>query len=118
METVELYTDGCLDELKTKLIEQYNINVIVRDTDNWNISYATKHIMTPEVQILVFNFMNEIAIAEIALASFMCKTILVTNRSIEEYPTIKDLATDIDYGCTLLSNKTSFFTWLDYKRGR
>lgn len=117
MDKLTLYTDSCLDEVAKQIKNDFHLDVIKR-IDNWNITNAMQHIMSPQTKVIVFNFMNEIAIAEMALAAFMCKTILVTTRSIEEYPAIKDLATDIDYGCTLLSNKTSFFTWLEYNSGR
>lgn len=93
-----------------------SIDFIIRNDEDWNIRYITGIIMDPNVKVLVIHNINEISVAEIALASFMCKTILCTTENIREYPKICNLVTEIQTGCNLNINNNSFIHWYNSKR--
>jgi len=112
-----IYTDiADKDILKNIKIELPSIDFIIRNESEWNIRYITGIIMDPNVKVIVIHNINEISIAEITLASFMCKTILCVTNSIKEYSIIQNLVTDIQTGCNLTINNNSFIRWYNSKR--
>jgi len=109
---VYIYTDKADDYIIQDITKELgNVSFIIRDKDKWNIRYITGLIMDPNVEILVIHEINELSIAEIALASFMCKRILCISNTIKEYPKIYDMVTDLQPGCNLNVNNTSFIHW-------
>ena len=109
-----IYCDECNDNLKNIIESELNINIIVRDNENWDINYLSKIITTPMMVLCVINNINEQSVCEIALSSFMCKSILVTNKTIIEYPKLELLVNHIDYSANLLSENSTFVSWYNY----
>jgi len=112
-----VYTDKAnkeiIDQIKEELV---SVDFIVRDETEWDIRYITGIIMNPNVKVLVIHSINDMSIAEIALASFMCKTILCVTNSIKEYEKILEMVTDIQTGCNLTINNNSFIHWYNLRR--
>jgi len=112
-----IYTDKADREiLKTIKNELTSIDFIIRNETDWNIRYITGVIMDPNVKIIVIHSINDMSIAEITLACFMCKTILCTTNSIKEYDKISEMVTDIQTGCNLTINNNSFTNWYNLRR--
>jgi len=111
-----VYTDKAnqeiIDQIKEELV---SVDFIVRDETEWDIRYITGIIMNPNVKVLVIHSINDMSIAEIALASFMCKTILCVTNSIKEYEKILEMVTDIQTGCNLTINNNSFIHWYNLR---
>jgi len=107
-----VYVDSANDSIIEKLEkENPDIQFIIRDKDNWNIKYIVNLIMDPNLVAIVIHDINELSIAEITLASFMCKKILCITQTIKEYDKIIDMVTDIQPGCNLNINNNSFIHW-------
>ena len=112
-----IYTDTA-DRSILNLIKKElpSVDFIIRNEDDWNIRYITGIIMDPNVRVLVIHKINEISVAEIALASFMCKTILCVTDNVKEFPKINEMITEIQTGCNLTINNNSFVHWYNSKR--
>jgi len=112
--TSYIYTDKADTEI-TKLIskELSAVEFIVRDEKNWNIRYITGIIMDPNIKVLVIHNIDDLSIAEITLASFMCKQILCITNTIKDYPKLFEMITDLQPGCNLTINNNSFSHWYD-----
>ena len=109
-----IYTDIVDKTIITNLEKElYNVKFIVRDLENWDIRYITNILTDPNLKVLVINQISEMSIAEITLASFMCKTILCTTKTILEYDYIYDMITDLQEGCNLTINNNSFKHWYE-----
>ena len=113
-----IYTDYCNDKLRTKIFDELQLSVIVRAKDTWDISYITKMLTDPSLSIVIINQIDEQSIAEISIAAFMCKQILVTSKALDEYPNIKILITDEEIGCNLNSKNSTFISWYNYTSRR
>jgi len=112
-----IYTDKANQEIINQIKEELvSVDFIIRNETEWNIRYITNIIMNPNVKILVIHSINDMSIAEIALASFMCKTILCATNSIKEYEKILEMVTDIQTGCNLNINNNSFIHWYNLRR--
>ncbi len=112
--TSYIYTDKGDREILDQLSQDLgSVNFIVRNEEQWSIRYITGLIMDPNVSTIVIHEINALSIAEITLATFMCKTILCTNNSIKEYPKLHDMITDIQPGCNLNINNNSFKHWYE-----
>lgn len=115
--TSYIYTDRADAEIIKKIKEELkSVDFIIRKEDDWNIRYITGVIMDPNVKVLVIHSINDMSIAEIALASFMCKTILCVTNSIREYEKLAEMVTDIQTGCNLTINNNSFIHWYNLRR--
>jgi len=112
-----VYTDKADPEIIKKIKEELpSVDFIIRDEKKWDIRYITNVIMNPNVKILVIHSINDMSISEIALASFMCKTILCVTNSIKEYEKLLEMITDIQTGCNLSINNNSFVHWYNLRR--
>ena len=113
-----IYTDNANLSIITNIENTINspIKFIIRDTVKWDVRYITNVIVDPNVKIIVINNIDEMSIAEITLASFMCKTILCTTNTIKEYNKIYNMITDLQTGCNLTINNNSFSNWYKSKR--
>jgi len=113
-----IYTDSCNEELRSKISETLQLGVVVRNEVEWDLSYMVHMLTNPLLNVVVINQINERSIAEIGIAAFMCKQVLVTSRAIEEYPSVKLLANDCEIGCNLDSKNSTFINWYNYTIGR
>jgi hypothetical protein len=89
-----------------------------RCEDIWDIEYITKTITSPSLELIVINTINERSIAEITIAAFMCKKILITSKVIDQYPSISSFITDCEVGAKLDNNNNTFIHWYEYTIGR
>ena len=83
-----IYTDKCNEEVRNELVDNLRVGVIVRNEEEWDIGYITMMMTNPSLEVVVINNIDERSIAEMTLAAFMCKKILVTSKSISQYPHI------------------------------
>lgn len=112
-----IYTDKADPERLKEIKEKYpNLDFIVRDKNKWNIRYITGVIMDPNVKVIVIHDIDELSIAEISLASFMCKIILCVTDTVKEYDKIYEMVSDLQTGCNLTINNNSFSHWYKSKR--
>lgn len=109
-----IYTDKCINEVKDDIRSKLGVNVVVRDDDIWDIGYITSLMTNPSLDVVVINHINERSIAEITIAAFMCKTILVTTDAISQYPSIQSFTTDCEIGSRLSTKNNSFIHWYKY----
>ena len=115
--TTYIYTDIINHKVMKNICDKLGpVEFIIRDEEKWNIRYITGIIMDPNVKIIVVHNINEMSIAEITLASFMCKTILCVTDTIKEYEKSYDMVTDFQTGCNLTINNNSFTNWYKTKR--
>ena len=115
--TSYIYTDKAdPDVLNSIRKELGHVDYIVRDKEDWGIRYVTSIIMDSQVNGIVIHDIDEMSIAEITLASFMCKTILCVTDTVTEYEKIYDMVTDLQTGCNLTINNNSFTNWYNTKR--
>lgn len=113
-----IYTDKCIDSVRDNIAETLMMGVIVRDEKAWDIGYITSMLTNPSLEVVVINTIDERSIAEITIAAFMCKKILVTSKVIDEYPSISSFITDKEIGCRLDIDNNSFIHWYEYTIGR
>lgn len=113
-----VYTDRCSDISKDILLEKLGLKVIVRDDSLWDLGYIAGILTNPSVSIISLNTIDERSMAEITMAAFMCKTILVTTEAIKEYKHIYPFVTDVEVGCDLGKDNNTFVDWYNYSIGR
>ena len=107
-----IYTDKADSDIMKHITDELNeVEFVVRDTENWTIRYITGIIMDPNIKVIVIHDINELSIAEIALASFMCKHILCITDTIKDYPKLFEMVTDLQLGCNLTIKNSSFIHW-------
>jgi len=112
--TSYIYTDKANSDIVEGICEELSaVEIIVRDDKNWNIRYITGLIMDPNIKVIVIHDINDLSIAEITLASFMCKKILCITNTIKEYPKLLEMITDLQPGCNLTINNNSFTHWYE-----
>jgi len=109
-----IFCDKCLPSVKQEIENKLYLDVITRNIDDWSIEYISSVITSPLLKVIVINNIDEVSISEIALASFMCKKILVTTKAINEYPLIYNMVSDTEPGCNFMLNNCSFVNWYNY----
>ena len=112
---VNIYVTSINDEVKEKIEEDLNIKVIVR-SEKWSINELLTHITDPNLKVIVVNEVDSQAIAEITLACLFCKDVLVTDKSIKEYPHIYDMIKECQPACNLNINNNSFISWYKHTK--
>lgn len=107
-----IYTDYCSEDMERRILTELKKEVILRMPDNtWNICDAMRLITEPRMELAVINRLDEIAIMEISLLSFMCKPILVTAKAIREYPIIESTVDYVDSFANLRDPANIFIPW-------
>jgi hypothetical protein len=109
-----IYTDSCNNSNKTKIKTELGMDVISGiDPKLWNLSDALSIIMTPSIELAVFNVISEITVIEMALLNFMGKPILVTARRVDlDYPILATKIIDyINFLCDLRNEDSIFINW-------
>jgi hypothetical protein len=115
-----IYTDVCSDELEAKIAEETGTIVIRRiPEDKWNVVDTMGVITTPAIELAVINRLDSISLMEISLLHFLCKPILVTSETINQYPAVANTVDYIDGQCSLVHDYSSFISWYKlWKDGR
>lgn len=114
-----VYVDNCPNSIKDSL-KELGVDVAYRlPEDKWNVNDAMGVITIPDIQLAIINTINEIAVMEMALLHFMCKPILITTSTIENYPAIKRTVVDyIEPTCNLMDRNNNFLSWYKMNFGR
>jgi hypothetical protein len=97
----------------TKIKQELNKDLVIRlSLSDWSISATLGIIMSPELELVVINKIDELSVLEMSLLNFMCKPILVTSRSIDSYNVVKTKIIDyVDFNCDLRNPENSFINW-------
>lgn len=110
-----IYTDKCNQLVEEKIKSELGLEVVKRVNDeDWNIQTAAKILTDPSISLAVFNTLDEISLLEIGLLLFLCRPILITDKSAAEYKIISQQVNFIDTSCNLKEPQTSFLTWYNY----
>lgn len=117
-----IYTDSCLNSVAEKIRIELNETVVQRigsspfdkELSKWSINEAMALITLPQVSLAVINKLDEISIMEIALLSFMCKPVLVTDKAIQEFSAVGETIDYVGTDCSLLTEQNNFISW--YRR--
>lgn len=112
-----IYTDRCCEESTKEVLHHLKINLVERmNFQDWTISDACSILMLPNLKLAVINVIDEMSVMEMALLHFMCKPILVTSNTINNYPIIKDKIIDyIDFDSDLRNPDNNFINWFKMK---
>jgi hypothetical protein len=113
-----VYTDGCSEASKKVILNSLGLRVIVREDTLWDLGYISSLITNPSLSIVVLRAIDERSIAEITMAAFMCKPILITTDSIKEYTHIYPFVSDVEAGADLDTDNNTFIHWYTYAIGR
>lgn len=108
-----IYTDSCSESNKVQISKELGLEVITGiDPKNWELSAAAGVVMMPNIRLAVINVINEITVLEMALLHFMCKPILITAKTILNYPILNEKIVDeIEYNCDLRLENSNFIKW-------
>lgn len=107
-----IYTDFCCDSVEKRIKEELGLDLVKRFPDtSWSINEAMKIICLPLLEIAVINVLDEKSIMEIALLSFMCKKILVTANSINQFEDVTNTIDHIDFSCDLRKHDSKIIEW-------
>jgi hypothetical protein len=108
-----IYTDSCCNEIRTKIKQQLNFDIVLGfDINTWTLNDSLNIIMNPNIKLAVINCINEITVIEMSLLTFMCKPILITSNKISDYPIIKTkIASYINTSCDLRKDNSQFIEW-------
>jgi len=115
-----IYTDMCSKELEHTILETTGVTIIRRVFDeHWSVNDTMGVITTPSLILAVINRLDSISLMEISLLNFMCKPILVTTETINQYPIVSNTVDYIDEQCSLVKTTSSFVSWFKlWKEGR
>ena len=111
-----IYADFCDTELVEKIKDRTGRTVVLRNEETWSIGYLAQTLTDPMLDLVVVNNINEMALVEIGISAFMCKPILVTANSIDDYKGLNTLVNYVDPGAKMI-NKGSFINWFEYSIG-
>lgn len=109
-----IYTDKCSTLSKKRIMARLGLTVIIRDELLWDLRYIVKFLTDPALVLISLNNVDEKSIAEITMAAFMCKQILITTNVIKEYTNIYQFITDLEPGCNLELDNNTFIHWYTY----
>ena len=110
-----IYTDDCSNIVQKKIKSELNLDVLKRlDSDQWNINDAIRIITEPSISLVVINNLDEISLMEISLLAFLCKPILISSKSITEYPAVIKTVNWIDNSCDITKEYNNFISWYKY----
>ncbi len=110
-----IYVTSITDDVKKAIEKELRVNVVERPL-KWTINELMTFITDTNLQVIVVNEIDSQAIVEIALGHLFCKKILVTCNSIDEYPHIYDMITEVQVTCNLMLNNNSFINWYQYTK--
>jgi len=115
MDNQFIYTDICCDELITKIKNDLNLDVVKSiSRDSWSLNDAMSIITNPNLILAVINKIDEVTVLEMSMLHFMCKPILVTDRTILNYPIIHNkIINYVDSSFNLKSYDNSFIEWFN-----
>lgn len=107
-----IYTDKCSKENIAIIKKDLGIDVLLQiNTSSWNFNEAISILTLPAIELAVINTINEINIIECSILSFMCKPILITTPSINNYKIFREkIINYINFSCQL-TTKNSFVEW-------
>lgn len=112
IERAFIYTDSCCSEIEQKVLKELNLRVVKTfGQETWSVNEAMIIITDPQLRLTVINQLDYLTVMEIALLNFMCKKILVTTKTINEYPVILRSVDFVDTYCDLTSEDSQFITW-------
>lgn len=112
MQNRTLYTDSCCKEMMSKIKKELGLDIIQRfSEEEWSINNAMIFITNPNIELAIINRIDEISVMEISLLNFMCKPILVTAATIDNYPMIKKMVDHIDKEANLKNPYSNFISW-------
>jgi len=107
-----IYTDHCSADMERFINELLGLEVVkTLPTDKWNISDAMSMVTIPTMKLAVFNVIDEITIIESGLLSFLCKPILITDKDLVDYPTLKTIVSHYSPESNLKNNMSQFIEW-------
>ena len=110
-----IYADQCNKIVEDKIKTELNLDIITRlPDDKWSIQDSAKIVTNPGIILAVFSTLDEIALLEIGLFLFLCKPVLIGNKSIQEYPLLAKQVDFIDVNCNLKEIHNSFISWFNY----
>jgi hypothetical protein len=120
-----IYTDSCLQLVSDKIHSELNETIVRRinstsiggENSKWSINEAMALITIPQITLAVINKLDEMSIMEIALLSFMCKPILVTDKAIKEFSIVSETVDFIDDSCNLMTEPNNFISWYRRQHG-
>lgn len=108
-----IYTDKCSKENINIIKSQLNTDILLRlDIDKWNINEAISIVTLPKIELAIFNSIDELTVIEMGLLAFMCKPILITCKSINNFKQLKNkIVNYIDFSCNLTLPNNNFINW-------
>jgi len=108
-----IYTDSCSELNKLKIKSELGLEIINGiDPKIWTLSDAISILMLPSVKLAVINIISEVTVLEMAILHFMCKPILITSKTIFNYPVLEHkIIDDICFDCDLRSESSTFIKW-------
>lgn len=108
-----IYSDVQCEESILKIKEELGMDILPRiSRESWTVNDAMSVITIPNLKMAVVNVIDEISVMEMALLHFMCKPILVTAKSIVNYPVLERKVVDfIDVNCNLNDKDNNFISW-------
>lgn len=109
-----IYTDDCNPIVEDRIQSELHIDVIKRDSNEWNMQNSIHTITDPYITLAVFNTLDEISLLEIGVLLFLCKPILIADKAIEEYEILSKQVDYVDVTCNLKDPQSTFPSWLNY----
>ena len=110
-----IYTDDCSYQIENRIKNELNLVVVKRlDEKSWNVNDSMRIITDPRLSLAVINVIDEISLMEIGLLNFLCKPILITSKSIMEYPAVLNTVNWTDPNCNLKDTESNFIAWYKY----
>lgn len=108
----------CKTQSATNIESELGRSLVYRLPEKtWNVNDALATITDPRIELAVINYIDEIAIMEVALLHFLCKPILVTAKGIEEYEILKRTVDHIEIGANLRYSTNTFIKWFKLWKG-
>lgn len=112
MNDVLIYTDCCSEFMEKEIAKETGSSIIKRmNESDWSINNTMSIITIPQIELAIINKLDSVSLMEISLLNFMCKPILVTTETINQYPLVYNSVDYVDGQCSLIRETNSFIKW-------